>query len=43
MVYIAVQSWGSEVMFHNYPTKKENKYWQDEPVNCKIAISLTAN
>ena len=32
MAYIAVQSWGDEVMFHNCTTRKENKYWQDEPV-----------
>ena len=32
MTYIAEQSLGSEIMFHNCPTRKKNKYWQDEPV-----------
>ena len=32
MAYLAVQSWGTEVMFHNRPTRKENKYWQDDEV-----------
>lgn len=36
MAYLAVQSWGDEVMFHNCPTRKENKYWQDDEVYWEI-------
>ena len=36
MAYLAVQSWGTEVMFHNRPTRKENKYWQDDEVYREI-------
>lgn len=32
MAHVAVQSWGDEVMFHNSPTRKENRYWQDDVV-----------
>ena len=36
MAYLAVHSWGDEVMFHNCPTRKENKYWQDDEVYWEI-------
>jgi hypothetical protein len=36
MAYLAVHSWGDEVMFHNCPTRKENKYWQDDEVYREI-------
>lgn len=36
MAYLAVQSWGDEMMFHNCPTRKENKYWQDDEVYDEI-------
>ena len=32
MAYVAVDSWGQEVMFHNYPERTENRYWQDNIV-----------
>ena len=36
MAYLAVHSWGDEVMFHNRPTRKENRYWQDDKVYWEI-------
>ena len=36
MAHEAVQSWGDEVMFHNSPTRKENRYWQDDVVYYEI-------
>lgn len=36
MAHVAVQSWGDEVMFHNSPTRKENRYWVDDVVYYEI-------
>jgi hypothetical protein len=36
MAHVAVQSWGDEVMFHNSPIRKENRYWQDDVVYYEI-------
>lgn len=36
MAHVAVQSWGDEVMFHNSPTRKENRYWRDDVVYYEI-------
>ena len=36
MAYVAVHSWGQEVMFHNCPERAENRYWQDNIVYWEI-------
>jgi hypothetical protein len=36
MAYVAVNSWGDEVMFHNCPERAENRYWQDNIVYREI-------
>lgn len=41
MAYVAVQRWGDEVMFHNCPTRKEDKYWQDDEVYREIREHTT--
>lgn len=47
MAYIAVQSWGDEVMFHNCPTRKGDKrwqylnFWQDDEVYREIRKHTT--
>lgn len=36
MAFVAVDSWGQEVMFHNCPERAENRYWQDNIVYWEI-------
>jgi hypothetical protein len=36
MAYVAVDSWGQEVMFHNCPERTENRYWRDNIVYWEI-------